>query len=261
MIHNIIAGGSGKSGSAGLNFSVARYASGNSLPATADENTIAVFTNTEITSWVFSSIEPTELVEGMVWFNVGSSSSVAFNALEENCINVCPLKAMQYVNDAWLSVTAVTYQDGAWKEWVKYLLYADGFVPELGSMINNGENGLSINVTPLSGGGIFIKRTPDNTQTGYIALCSENTVNVTEYSAMRIKTGAVVSNYIMVGISSVNNSAAAATSKNVASSVLAANSEVVVDLSGCSGDYYLTISMAFYGTTMTAELFEITLEK
>lgn len=58
MIHNIIVGGKSGSGNAGLNFSVVRYASASALPATADENTIAVITEHEITSWAFASKNP-----------------------------------------------------------------------------------------------------------------------------------------------------------------------------------------------------------
>jgi hypothetical protein len=54
MIHNIIVGKTGVD----LNFSVVRYNPGTALPAVADENTIAVFTEHEITSWAFASKNP-----------------------------------------------------------------------------------------------------------------------------------------------------------------------------------------------------------
>jgi hypothetical protein len=114
MIHNMIVGGKGGFGNAGLNFAVVRYASESVLPATAEENTIAVFTNTEIASWVFASTKPTEPINGMVWFYTASSSTREFNALDENTLCVYPVYATQYINNEWVPVSIQIYQNG-WK--------------------------------------------------------------------------------------------------------------------------------------------------
>lgn len=56
--------------------------------------------------------------EGAVWISTGTSSPVEFNALKKNGITVYPISAKQYVSGAWVSVTAQSYQDGAWCEWL-----------------------------------------------------------------------------------------------------------------------------------------------
>lgn len=101
--------------SAGLNFDVIQCSDETMLPATAEENTIAVFTNTEISSWAFAFAEPIGPIDGMVWINTSSYSGVAFNALKENCIFVCPTLAKQYVNGSWVSVNIRIFQEGIWR--------------------------------------------------------------------------------------------------------------------------------------------------
>ena len=109
-------------GGAGLNFKVKAYASELLLPATAAENTIAVITETAISSYVFSADEPEAPDEGMVWFAVGTSSSAEFNALRKNELNIYPLSAKQYVSGAWVDVEAKIHQHGEWMDLEETLL-------------------------------------------------------------------------------------------------------------------------------------------
>lgn len=116
MIFNMISGG------AALNFDVKAYASEEALlAATPAENTIGVVTTTDITSWEFTSEEPSAPEEGMVWFSTGFSSSIEFNALKKNGIQVYPLFAKQYISGTFVDVTAMSYQGGEWHEWAVYL--------------------------------------------------------------------------------------------------------------------------------------------
>lgn len=112
MIFNISGGG----GTA-LNFRVVK----NPQPTNPSENCIWVNTETPITSWVFSADEPSPAEAGMVWFSVGKSSTVEFNALKKNGIQVYPISAKQYVSGAWVDVEAQSYQGGAWVEWLTYV--------------------------------------------------------------------------------------------------------------------------------------------
>ena len=123
-----------------LNFKVIAVASESALPTTAAENTIAVITTTGITSYVFASTAPTSPVEGMVWFATGTASAVGFNAIKRNGLWVYPTGCQQYVSGAWVSKTAKTYQNGAWRDWVMYL-YNYGSV---GYGFSHGRGGLSI---------------------------------------------------------------------------------------------------------------------
>ena len=92
----------GASGESPLNFSVKTYPSETELKAdTPHENTIGVITTTTISGWVFSATEPTKPEVGMVWFTLGTSSPVAFNALKNDTIQVYPVSAKQYFGGAW----------------------------------------------------------------------------------------------------------------------------------------------------------------
>lgn len=85
------------------------------------ENTIWVDTNTKITSHAFSATEPTNPVEGMVWFKTGASGSVVFNALKKNIIEVCVTGCQQYVSGAWASKTSQAYIGGKWRDFYVFL--------------------------------------------------------------------------------------------------------------------------------------------
>lgn len=109
----------GGGGGGGLNFQVV---GGITAPNNPKENMIWINTDQKITSYIFSATEPTSLVEGMVWILTGASSTVEFNALKKNGIQVYPLSAKQYVNGAWVGVTARSYQNVEWASWVKTIL-------------------------------------------------------------------------------------------------------------------------------------------
>jgi hypothetical protein len=72
-----------------------------------------------------------DTAEGAVWFPIGTSSPVAFNALKKNGIQVYPMSPMQYVGGALVAVEAKTYQDNEWKGWVTYII-KDGVIGEYG---------------------------------------------------------------------------------------------------------------------------------
>ena len=105
-------------GGAGLNFSVV----GGTTQPTGKENLLWVNTSTAITSWGFSTAQPTSPVAGMVWFMTGLTSPAPFNALKKNGLWVYPTGVSQYINGAWESKSAKTYQNGAWLSWNTYLI-------------------------------------------------------------------------------------------------------------------------------------------
>ena len=120
----------GAGGASALNFSVV---GGTSQPGNPKENTIWVNTNTAITSWAFSATEPEIPTEGMVWFATGTSSTVEFNALKKNGIQVYPISAKQYISGAWTNVDAFLYTGS---EWVRFSfaivwIYDNGVTPFL----------------------------------------------------------------------------------------------------------------------------------
>lgn len=106
-------------GGGGLNFKVV---GGTSQPTNPRENTIWVNTNTSITSYVFSVTQPTGS-SGMVWFQIGTSSSVPFNALKKNTLRVYPMSCKQYVSGSWVAKTAKTYLSSTWTAWAVELYF------------------------------------------------------------------------------------------------------------------------------------------
>lgn len=117
------AGGGGGS----LLLTVNAYASEDAIPATAAENTVAVITATNITSWTFSPTEPESPAEGMVWAVVGLTGKLVFNALKKNGIVLYPVSARQYIGGAWADKPAKIFQDGAWVDWwIEGTLYDRG---------------------------------------------------------------------------------------------------------------------------------------
>lgn len=107
-----------------LNFEVV---GGTTQPSNPKENTIWVNTSNTITSWTFSIEQPTSPSNGMMWFSTGEYSTVPFNALKNNSMQIYPVYAKQYVNGTWEEKTTKSYQNGEWQTWVRYLyIYKSG---------------------------------------------------------------------------------------------------------------------------------------
>lgn len=111
-----------------LNFTVT---GGLSRPESPANNAIWVNTSQEITGWAFSADEPDAPADGMVWFRTALESSVAFNALTEETLQVCPVSARQYMGGVWISRRAWSYADGQWIQWATYLYNAGDMCAEL----------------------------------------------------------------------------------------------------------------------------------
>lgn len=113
-------------GGAALNFDVKQYTTESQLSAARPkENTIGVITTTAITNWYFAAEQPENMVNGDVWFPTGTSSTVAFNALKKNAVQVYPLSAKQMVSGALVDKIAKSYQGGKWVDLSLYL-FKDG---------------------------------------------------------------------------------------------------------------------------------------
>lgn len=114
MIFNITSGG----GSAPLNFQII---GGTTEPINPSENMIWINTDVEITNWIFSHSEPENPIDNMIWIITSTTSTAKFNILKENGIIIYPLSAKQYINSEWVTVTAMSYQDQKWVDWILYL--------------------------------------------------------------------------------------------------------------------------------------------
>lgn len=100
-----------------LNFDVV---GGLEQPANPTENMIWVNTDVVISGYKFSSSEPENATEGFVWIQIGNSSEVGFDIVEN--VKIYPISAKQYISDAWVDKEAKSYQDGAWVDWFIYLI-------------------------------------------------------------------------------------------------------------------------------------------
>lgn len=172
-------GGSG----GGLNFKIV----GDTVaPATPKENMIWVNTSTKITSYIFSATEPEAPAEGEnpVWILTGASSTVEFNALKKNGIQICPMSAKQYVGGAWMDVTAKSWQNGEWVDWLVYLYNeGDSCVDITGGWVANAN--MKLNGSANKPANVTFNATNITTKLG--SVCIANTVNkidVTPYSTL-----------------------------------------------------------------------------
>lgn len=111
--------GGGGGAAASLNFKVV---GGTSRPSSPGENTVWVNTDTAVSSWVLSPVEP-EAAEGLVWISMGFASAAAFNALKKNGIMIYPIAAKQYVDGAWANKAAEIYREEAWVSFSTEALY------------------------------------------------------------------------------------------------------------------------------------------
>lgn len=118
-----------RGGGSALPFSVV---GGTTQPA-GKANLIWVNTSVAITDWTFQSTRPTTkttgaaLSGGEIWFNVGASSLVSFNAIKTNGLWVYPTTCSQYVSGTgWVGRTAKIYQESAWVDWWNGELYDAG---------------------------------------------------------------------------------------------------------------------------------------
>ena len=120
--------GSGNLGGAGggLNFVVKQYTE--TPTGTAKENTIAVVTDTAITSWVMQAEQPTG-AEGMVWIEVAAASDVAFFADRKQQVRVYPASVFQYVSSAWVEKESFVYQGETWVQFGGVFIYDAGKMP------------------------------------------------------------------------------------------------------------------------------------
>lgn len=166
-------------GGAALNFKVV---GGTSQPANPKENTIWINTSTPITDWVFSAKQP-GAVSGRVWISTGIDSTVEFNALKKNGIQVYPISAKQYVSGAWADRIAKSWNGGKWVDFINYLFHSGyGAVAsfKLGSEYNAYD--------PVITNEAFTFKENYNTGNGNFAYAvTEEPINITNVSAVFVR--------------------------------------------------------------------------
>lgn len=107
-----------------LNFDIVAYSSEEEMLAdTPLENTIGVITNTPITGYRLNGNEPKNMKNGEVWIAIGVSSA-EFEIVDG--VPISPIYAKQMISGALVDVTAKSWQNNKWVEWMLYL-YREGY--------------------------------------------------------------------------------------------------------------------------------------
>lgn len=179
-----------------LNFAVVAYPSEVELNTATPEDTtittIGVATTNPITGWHFATEQPEDMKEGEVWFFTGTSSTVAFNALKKNGIQVYPLSAKQYVSGAWVDVTAKIYQSGSWAGLILYLFNygKQSFTwkaTNRKSSTSSNWTGVAPSVTTNNDGSVTIKVTKPSSAAHEGSYEMENPYNLSGKTSLTIK--------------------------------------------------------------------------
>lgn len=225
-------------GGGGLNFKVI---GGTTAPSNPKENMIWVNTSTTITSYVFSATQPTGSA-GMVWISTGTSSTVAFNALKKNCIQVYPISAKQYVSGKWVDKTAKSYQGNKWVDWWNGDIYVNGVfaVPFNARAVGHGTfaNVAAPTVTD-KGTHVLIKPTDTGAQNDGIWQ-SEKIKILKSNTELQVKFvgGSQVNNWAFYGISKTEPSTGNL-NPIVQKTPTNFNTTETLDITELEGDYYL----------------------
>lgn len=261
MLGRTNTGGGG--GGAGLNF---RVIGSTIQPTSAKENDIWVNTSTKIESWIFSASEPESPADGMVWFTVGASSGVEFNALKKSGIMVYPLTAKQNVEGAWADVTAKTYQSGAWQDWWAGELYDAGNEYEgiTGGFITMGishDSSYPTKKEPTVTRGTSMTITQNTNAAGIVV--TANKIDLTNFDKLVFKgtmksagIGTAVSLKIWSELGTYRNDNCVASVDGLNGGVVMTNAEISLD--GIAGSYY--IGLYVYAATSTIVMDKLYLE-
>lgn len=241
---------SGGSGGARLNFKIVSYKSESELlNDTPQENTIGVITENDISSWIFSSKQPSNPSDKMLWIKTGDSSSVEFNALKKNGVMITPLVASYYTLGVWKPVTAKSFRNNKWVDWFIYLYNLGDDCADL-----TGGWATYKYKTDTSGSDVLmptleVKNTSIRisfSSSGYKAgaLFTEKTVDLTHVSTLEIDVvdvGSVADTvYIGVSATKANNYQAVARQVIYERNI---GSTVELDISGITGAYYVFVHM------------------
>lgn len=236
-------------GSGGLNF---RIVGGTSEPSNPRENLIWVNTDVKITSWIFSANEPENPESGTVWISTGSSSTVEFNAIKKNGIQVYPLSAKQYIDGVWVDVEAKVYQNGKWVDLLYvYLISGSTLNTAFAGAWNQttGQQGVG-GSAQMTSEGLVVTANKGNGGSGSVFRYGpDNKINFSDFNSIEfvvdIKSGsgkfaAIVTSEFATGYNSANIA-------YVDTAISQANQTVSMDVSGVNGEYYLRV-----GTNSTA---------
>lgn len=251
----------GAGGGAALNYKVV---GGTSEPAAPSENTIWINTNATITGHVFSATEPESPSEGMVWISTGTDSEVAFSATKENPIMLYPMSAAQYISGTWVAVSAKSYQNGSWVNWIRYLYntgneceeITGGWVSKALSYSSTATSTATAPTVTRNSANMVIKM---STESGSGIVYTKNKIDLTAYNTLRFKgtmNGSTTSTrnfYLRIDVWSAIGSNGAENRVTTLTTSGTITGERVLDVSELTGEYYIGFSLYTNVVSLTME--------
>lgn len=241
-------------GGAALNFKVVP----NPQPSVAKENTIWVDTD-RINNYYFSATQPEGMVDYDVWFPVGTSSTVEFNALKKGGIQVYPLSAQQMVSGVLKDVTAKSYKGGAWDEWIVYIFNSDSDAIEF-TVGRNSSNGkvnftsgkIAISYSEATASDVVItKKEPVYIRKGSVISVTAKFTEI-EYGSYDIYPAFGIAESIPKSFTNLDETNMIAYTEIKKEST--AKNVYTLKLDSYEGEYYFV----FYSAASIGEIFEIT---
>lgn len=228
---------------------------GNPRPSRPKEGTVWCNTDVEPTGFYLSATQPENLVQGNIWIKISDSSTNKIGtALGKDFITIQLDSVSQYVNGAWVSVEAMSFQNGVWVEWCTYLI-KKGVVGDIGfdGVLRSSHPPI---LTPKTG--LLNITSTDSYSTG---AATPQKIDVTKLSVLYAK---IVVNTVYTGISydklkgasiallsSLNNS----TESNLADAIIAqaltnqiGEQTLELKLDGIDGSYYIGFVIPDGGT-------------
>lgn len=246
----------GAGGGTSLNFAVAAYASAEALPDTAKENTIGVITDVAIAGYVFSATEPVEPVAGMVWFELGTKSEVAFSVTEKIIAMVYPVSCKQYVNGAWANTEAWSFVNTSWVQFSLTILYLYDNGDECadvsgGWALSTGDASSTSHGESVSKTSTYLQFTSEyvkNTNYAYGFLRAKTAIDLTDVNEVTLVCPyASINSDVPVRFGVAKSDSIKAYNNFTVSKALSAVSSVkefTIDVSSLTGSYYIGIAAA-----------------
>lgn len=192
-----------------------------------------------------------DIDDGTVWIETRPGSTVSFNALKKDVLQVYPVAVHQRVNASWVDVDASIYQNGAW------LGLWNGELFENGNQYTGITGGWPAAAGTLSESDPYLLYSAG---TGKLIISSGKKIDITNYSQLHVigvargdysASGGVSSRDTDFGIatavtaSSVTFEAKLQLTKGYNSTITESyNTEQVLDISSLSGEYYIAAAVS-----------------
>lgn len=219
-----------------LNFDII---DGTAEPTNPKVNAIWINTDVKITGFHFAATQPQNMADGEVWVCIGISSSVQFNALKKNSLQVYPIFARQQISGALVEKVAKTYQNGAWREWWDGTILAGSNQYESFTGGWQTAEGIGTAVAITTTGINFTRFSADNDGTSWAYAITKNKIDLTPYSTLAFDCKADSSGYgTEIGVS-MNNSGTGDLLVKVVPTAYSEAQRFTLDISNIDGEAYI----------------------